>query len=116
MGGGVTWDYAGSKYANKIAAITPVCGASAPADAKAKTIADNDIPVWAFHNQYDNKVSVNNTKNWVSLINKYNPDPKAKMTIFQDADKGHDAWTKAYSLSYKENNMNIYEWMLQYHL
>lgn len=116
MGGGVTWDYAGSKYANKIAAITPVCGASAPADAKAKIIADNDIPVWAFHNQYDNKVSVNNTKNWVSLINKYNPAPKAKMTIFQDADKGHDAWTKAYSLSYKENNMNIYEWMLQYHL
>jgi hypothetical protein len=27
----------------------------------------------------------------------------------------HDAWTKASDPNYKENNMNMYEWMLQYH-
>ncbi len=114
MGGGATWDYAG-KYASKVAAIVPVCGASAPNDQKAKMMAEKKLPVWAFHNQYDNKVSVDNTTGYVNLINKYKPNPKPKATIFQDEDKGHDAWTKAYSLTYKENNMNIYEWMLQFH-
>jgi len=30
-------------------------------------------------------------------------------------DNGHDAWTKATDPDYRENGMNIYEWMLQYH-
>ncbi|HEX5026054.1 MAG TPA: hypothetical protein VFV68_12320, partial [Agriterribacter sp.] len=115
MGGGVTWDYAGSKFGYKVAAIVPVCGATGPSDSKAKIIASNHLPVWAFHNQYDDKVSYYNTVNWVNSINKYSPNPKPRITIFQDPDKGHDAWTKAYSLTYKENNMNVFEWMLQYH-
>lgn len=111
MGGGGTWDYAG-KYASKIAAIAPVCGASSPTDAKAKVIANNKLPVWAFHNKDDNKVSVNNSTGYVSKINNMNATPAAKLTLWETG--GHDAWTKAYSLTYKENNMNVYEWMLQY--
>ncbi|HEX5026265.1 MAG TPA: dienelactone hydrolase family protein [Agriterribacter sp.] len=112
MGGGGTWDYAG-KYASKAAAIVPVCGASTTTETKAKTIANNNLPVWAFHNEGDDKVSVNNTKGYINMINNYNINPKAIMTIFDAT--GHDAWSQAYSVTYKENNMNVYEWMLQYH-
>lgn len=111
MGGGATWDYAG-KYAAKIAAIAPVCGASSPTDAKAKTIADNKLPVWAFHNKDDNKVSVNNSIGYVDKINSFKPAPAARLTLWETG--GHDAWTKAYTLTYKENNLNVYEWLLQY--
>lgn len=112
MGGGATWDYAG-KYASKIAAIAPVCGASSTTEAKAKIIANNKLPVWAFHNDGDDKVSVNNTLGYITMLNNMNMTPKAKMTIYPAT--GHDAWTKAYSLTYKENDMNVYEWMLQNH-
>ena len=112
MGGGAAWDYAG-KYASKIAAIAPVCGASSTTEAKAKIIANNKLPVWAFHNDGDDRVSVNHTLGYINMLNSMNITPKAKMTIYAAA--GHDAWSKAYSLTYKENDMNVYEWMLQYH-
>jgi hypothetical protein len=28
---------------------------------------------------------------------------------------GHDAWTRATNPQFKENNSNIYQWMLSYH-
>lgn len=112
MGGGATWDYAG-KYASKIAAIAPVCGASSATDAKIRMMANNNLPVWAFHNDGDDKVSVNNTLGYITMLNNLNTKPKPKKTIYEAV--GHNAWTKAYSLTYKENNMNVYEWMLQYH-
>ncbi len=112
MGGGATWDYA-ALHAGKIAAIVPICGASSPTTAKAQSIADAGLPVWAFHNDDDYTVSVNVTKQYISMINSFSPTPAAKMTIWPTG--GHDAWTKASDPAYKENNLNIYEWMLQYH-
>ena len=112
MGGGATWDYA-SLYAGKIAAIVPICGASFPNTGKAKNIADANLPVWAFHNEDDYTVPVSNTKDYISMINSFNPTPPAKMTVWPTG--GHNAWTKAVDPAYKENNLNIYEWMLQYH-
>lgn len=118
MGGGVTWDY-GGKYASKIAAIVPVCGSHTPTQIKAKVIASNNLPVWAFHNEIDNRVPAAKTIDFVNMINKFHPTVPAKMTIFS-ADEmydtnPHNAWTYAYSFIRKEDNMNIYEWMLQYH-
>ena len=112
MGGGATWDYA-AVYAGKIAAIIPICGASAPNAGKAKNIADANLPVWAFHNEDDYTVPVNNTKDYISMINSFNPAPLAKMTLWPTG--GHNAWTKASDPAYKEDNLNIYQWMLQYH-
>jgi hypothetical protein len=40
------------------------------------------------------------------------PNPPAKKTIFPGS--GHDAWTQTYWQEWRENGMNIYEWMLQY--
>ena len=112
MGGGATWDYA-ALYAGKIAAIVPICGASVSNAVKAKSIADANLPVWAFHNEDDYTVPVNNTKNYISMINSFNPTPPAKMTLWPTG--GHNAWTKASDPAYKEDNLNMYEWMLQYH-
>ncbi len=112
MGGGYTWDYAGT-YASRIAAIAPICGASGPNDTKVKTIANAKLPVWAFHNDDDGTVRFQQFKR----LGKQDqctaiPPMKAKLTLWPTG--GHDAWTKATSPTYKENNMNMYEWMLQY--
>jgi predicted peptidase len=112
MGGGATWDYAALQE-EKIAAIVPICGASIPTSDKAQSIASANLPVWAFHNEDDYTVSVNTTKQYITMINSFNPIPLAKMTIWPTG--GHDAWTKASDPAYKEDNLNMYEWMLQYH-
>jgi len=112
MGGGATWEYA-ALNASKIAAIVPICGASSVNNTKANAIASADLPVWAFHNEDDVTVPVSSTKDYIAAINSFNPSPLARMTIWPTG--GHNAWTKASDPDYKENNLNIYEWMLQYH-
>jgi predicted peptidase len=111
MGGGVTWEYAVS-YGKRVAAIAPICGASGPNDSKAQKIAQSGVAVWAFHNKDDGTVTFSNSEGYVNKINSFNPPIKAKLTAW--ATGGHDAWSKATSPGYKENNMNMYEWMLQY--
>lgn len=111
MGGGTTWDVA-SSLGSKVAAIVPISGASYADDKKASSIASNHVAVWAFHNSGDKVVSSDVSKQIVQKINANNPNPAARLTIFES--KEHDAWTKATDPNYKENGMNIYEWMLQY--
>lgn len=116
MGGGAAWDYAGSNAANakRIAAIVPVCGASEPAVSKVKIMAATNLPIWATHNQGDPTVPVSYTNYYVDSFNtsKPVPNPFARRTIFPVV--GHDAWSATFIPSFKENNMNVYEWMLQY--
>jgi len=111
MGGGVTWEYAVA-YNNRIAAIAPICGASGPNDPKAQKIAQGDVAVWAFHNQDDDVVTVNNSIGYVNKINAFSPPVAARITLWPTG--GHDAWTKATDPNYRENGLNMYEWMLQY--
>ncbi len=110
MGGGVTWEFA-AKYPAKVAAIVPICGAGSLNDAQAKALANNKVAVWAFHNKDDGTVTVNNTINNINKINSNKPTQSIIQTLWDTG--GHDAWTKATGLTYKENNMNIYEWMLK---
>jgi dienelactone hydrolase len=109
MGGGATWDF-GAAFPTRAAAIVPVCGATYPDQSKAQSIANAKLPVWALHNDFDGTVQSSYTKDWVTNIT--NAGGNARKTIFPDY--GHDAWTKSYNPSYRENNMNVYEWMLQY--
>jgi predicted peptidase len=111
MGGGVTWDFAGD-FSSKVAAIVPISGASFAADKRCENIASNKIAVWAFHNSGDKIVAPNVSKQFIEKINSKHAEPAAKLTIFESVE--HDAWTKATDPNYKENGMNIYEWMLQY--
>lgn len=114
MGGALAWEYPGnnSTFANRIAATVPICGASWPDVGRSKIIATANLPVWATHNSGDGMGPASYTSDYVKHINSFNPTPRAKATIFQAA--GHDAWTKTYDINFRENGMNIYEWMLQY--
>lgn len=116
MGGGVVWEYPGESFDNarRVSAIVPVCGAAWPANFRCENIAADNLPVWATHNDGDPTVPVTYTTGFVNGINSQNPppNPKAKMTIFSA--NSHDAWTKTYDLNFKENGMNVYEWMLQF--
>lgn len=117
MGGGATWECVGNnkKYAKKIAAIAPVCGASLADSIKAQRIAAANLPVWSFHNQGDRVVTVAYTEKYTRYINAAPKASKvpAKESIFPGS--GHNAWSKAYDPLYKENGMNVYEWMLSHH-
>jgi predicted esterase len=116
MGGGEAW---GALCENKseakaFAASAVVCGYYPPTTTLAANIASNNTPVWAFHNKTDPNVPPDYSTNWVKYINATTPvpNPLARLTIFNAS--GHDAWTKAYDPTYKEDNKNMYEWMLQY--
>jgi hypothetical protein len=115
MGGGAVWDYVSdnSTFANRIAAALPVAGSSFANPERGRVIATANLPVWATHNHADPTVPVSKTHNYISSIN-LAPSlvPAAKKTIFSSY--AHDAWTKTYDPLFKENNLNVYEWMLQY--
>jgi predicted peptidase len=112
MGGAVSWETA-ANYPGEIAAIVPIAGVPKDEDfSRAKSIADNKMPVWTFHNENDNVVSSIFTKNYVQKINSFSPALAPRMTIFKA--EGHDAWTSASNPEYREGGMNIYEWLLQY--
>jgi predicted peptidase len=111
MGGGGDWDYSWN-YGNRVTAVVPISGASWPTTEKGAAIAKDDLAVWAFHNSNDPTVPSWYSKDYVKYINDSKPDIKAKLTIFQAS--GHNAWTKATDPKYRENGMNIYQWMLSY--
>ena len=115
-GGAISCDVA-AEFPSLFAAIVPIAGVSNQGDVngKCKTLAEAKLPIWVFHNDNDVFVSINQSKEFIALLNGYNPAISPKFTIFPAFGiYGHDAWTKATNPQYKENNMNIYEWMLQY--
>ena len=111
MGGGGDWDYSWN-YGKRVTAVVPISGASWPTTEKGQYIAKDDLAVWAFHNNNDPTVPSWYSVDYVQYINQSNPIIKAKLTLFDAS--GHDAWTKATDPNYRENNKNIYEWMLSY--
>jgi hypothetical protein len=116
MGGGVVWNYAGgsSRNARRIAAVVPVCGASYPDLTRSYTMASNDLPVWATHNNGDPTAPVSYSNGYVDNMNNAPnpPSPLARKTIF--VSNSHDAWSATYNPTFREENKNVYEWMLQY--
>jgi predicted peptidase len=113
MGGVLTTQLAGH-YTQKIAAAVSISGASFGDDKgiNAAHIASGGLALWSFHNSGDPVITSSTTTDFVSLVNNESPAIPARMTIFPSS--VHDAWSTALDANYKENNMNIYEWMLQY--
>lgn len=111
MGGAAAWDIAGT-HSDKIAAIVPIAAASWADEKRCSNIASKGVGVWAFHNNDDKLVPSAISKQIVDKVNSFGPTAAAKLTLLPGA--GHDAWTKATDPGYKENGMNIYEWMLQF--
>ncbi|RZL13067.1 MAG: hypothetical protein EOO89_18300, partial [Pedobacter sp.] len=113
MGGGMIFLYLGvnQTYAKRIAAMVPVCQAYGYSNGTAKVISDAGIRTWMTHNNGDPTVGVAGTLNYLAGINALNSG-LAKATIFTSG--SHDAWSKTYDPSFKEDGLNVYEWMLQF--
>ncbi|MEO5996812.1 MAG: dienelactone hydrolase family protein [Chitinophagaceae bacterium] len=113
LGGFVTSDFS-AENTSLIAAAVPISGVLLSGDVieRCEKIAHGKLPLWVFHNTDDPTINATEPMRFVSLINNDNPLIPAKITLFKAAI--HDAWTQAIDPSYKENNINIYEWMLQY--
>lgn len=109
--GGAASCLAAGTFANEIAAIVPVAGEFND-EPVCNSLAKNKVAIWNFHNSHDPIIDVSSATHFIASVNSFSPVIIPRLTIFES--NVHDAWTKAISPKYKENNMNIYEWMLQY--
>jgi predicted peptidase len=124
FGAGLMWNYIGqnTSYAKKIAAMVSIAayinetrGDFKVDSARAQTISSSNLPIWSTHNSGDNTCPLVWITNAYTLLRNSNPapDPSPRLTVFNV--NGHGGWTQTYDPSFRENNLNIYEWMLQYH-
>ena len=110
LGGGGVWK-AAEERPEIFAAVAPVCG-SWNTVSRAKRIADQNLPVWAFHGDKDNTIALSVTHRMIEAINVFKPNPRAKITIYNGV--RHEAWLKAYVPDHSIHNQNVYEWMLSH--
>jgi predicted peptidase len=115
LGGLMTSEF-GCAFPLSLTAMLPMAGeTSSDLTNKARQVARNNLAVWVFHNNGDQVYDVSGAINFVNAINQQTPGITPRLTLFPPEGPGnHDAWTRACNPSYKENNMNIYEWMLQF--
>ncbi|MBX2925309.1 MAG: T9SS type A sorting domain-containing protein [Chitinophagaceae bacterium] len=113
-GGLISYNFMGAykATADKFAAALFVCPNATSTETRAANIASANLPVWTTNNDKDPVAKVAKSILIVDMINAYNPTPKAKLTVFSS--NSHDAWSKTYDPAFKEDGMNVYEWMLRY--
>ncbi|WP_153796604.1 PKD domain-containing protein, partial [Foetidibacter luteolus] len=122
QGGGTVWQLSskgmyvigkGFEYiANSLAAIAPICGNYPSSTESSAVLAKAGLPVWIMHNDGDNIVAPQTSKDWYNNLLANGIDPSTLLTLNHAS--GHDAWTKGYDPNWRPNGMNMYEWMLQY--
>jgi len=123
MGGAEIWNYAGKSLAaaQKIAAMVPVA-AYLPEyslehridSSKAQHISASNLPIWSLHNSGDPVSNITYVINAHTSITLSKPLSTHLPILTTFNSIAHDSWTKAYDPTFKENGMNVYEWMLQY--
>lgn len=112
--GSVAGGYVAAANPSLFAAMVPVAGIDVDTMG-CQSMVNANLPIWAFHNNDDQRIATSYTTNFIELYNSMNPAIPARLTLFAPyGSLNHDAWTKAMNPSYKENGMNMYEWMLQY--
>ena len=101
MGGYGTWALAGD-YADRFAAIAPICGGGTRQHAR--RIAQAKIPTWVFHGAKDTTVPIEESQRLVAFLEKFNGD--VAFTVYPEA--GHDSWTETYE------NPDFFNWLLSH--
>lgn len=114
LGGKITWIYAAQtkENADKLAAILPVCSGATGTTGRIANVSNSRLPMWFLNNSGDPYISATAAQALVNSINAVMVSPKALITIHQAS--GHDAWTKTYDPNFRQNGLNVYEWMLSY--
>jgi predicted peptidase len=112
--GSIANGYLATTFPKKYAAMVPIAGITLNSY-YTQSIVQGNLPIWAFHNYGDWAISTSTTIDFVTLYNSMNPAIPARLTLFPPYGwHDHNAWTKAMDPNYRENGMDIYEWMLQY--
>ncbi len=122
IGGANVWHYAGysTAFANKIAAMVPICAWTTPeynyqlTTQEAQRVASANIKIWQTHSYKDPTAMFSWSVDKANMVRNSVPAPVTdpKLTCFNS--DSHDAWTKTYDPTYKEGGKNIYQWMLHY--
>src|SRR5687768_7675146 len=104
-----------AEHPEKFAAMVPIAGVATNdgMNERCKKIADANLPVWELHNADDPMADVEDARRFIDYLISHSPSVSPRFTIFDRY--GHDAWTTALDTAYREDGMNIYEWMLQYY-
>lgn len=102
-------------YPQKFAAIVPIAGVATNEGMKERCekIAGANLPVWELHNADDPMASVEDARSFINYLLSFSPPIPPRFTVFDKY--GHDAWTTALDSGYREDGVNIYEWMLRYY-
>jgi predicted peptidase len=104
------WMYLAEHGASQIAAMVPIAG---PADEAWAQSGCNlgAVPIWAFHGDADEIVSVTFSTVPMATLSQCPAPPlrEATMTVYPGVD--HDSWTQTYDLS---AGHDIYSWLLQW--
>ncbi|MEP6467298.1 MAG: hypothetical protein ABJB05_13395 [Parafilimonas sp.] len=95
----------------QFAAIGPVSSASADHPENIPNVDKYGIACWSICGLDDGFYG--NSVNYTNIINSNNPPIPALLTGLQGV--GHSAWNQAYDTSWRVNNKNFFEWLLQYH-
>lgn len=113
--GGVLASETAALIPAKFAGLVTMAGVFSDINMSAKCgkMVAASLPVWSFHNQDDFVIPSAYTIAFVNTLRSYKPKINPRLTIFPSPT--HDAWTPAINPAYREDNMNIYEFMLQYH-
>jgi predicted esterase len=106
LGGGGVWNYASSSAAaaKGLAAIAPICGTCDWSGLN--NIAQQALPVWAFHAMDDGVVGIGCTQAAISGINSYNPIVAPITTYYPTGN--HWIWDQVYD----PGNPQLYLWFL----
>jgi predicted peptidase len=108
MGGYGSWSL-GTRYPERFAAITPICGGGERIDillaSRTKAAALKTLGVWAFHGANDSTVPLNESERMIEALKKAGATD-VQLTVYPEAQ--HDSWTEAY------NNPELYEWFLKH--
>lgn len=113
LGGVCEWVFLGNSVANSqqlAAALLCTPGTDFTAT-QLNNVAQAQLPIWVTNNSGD---PYNHPTGATALVNALNSTvpahPKTLITIFDKS--GHDAWTQTYDPAFKQDGLNIYEWML----
>jgi len=95
----------------QFAAIGPVSAASADHPDKLTNVGKYGIACWNICGTSD--AFYTNAVKYTNIINSANPPIPAILTGIKNVD--HSAWIQAYDTSWRVDNKNFFEWLLQYH-
>jgi|GEM_PF-307297 len=115
LGGGGVMDFLAENSTNsKSIAAAVTCAASSwyGSSTRVNNIAQNNLPIWFFHNEFDNVVNYLVSVNWAQNLDNAGINPLPKLTIYPGV-YAHDSWSATYDVT-STNPNKVYEWMLGY--